>query len=375
MKTKTFVSGTAFFYQNIAKKIFFMMDPEIVHEMMTNAGEVSGQIAFLKKFLASQYSVSSPVLSQEIDGIRFENPLGLAAGFDYDAKLTQFLYCLGFGFQTIGTITNSSYGGNTRPMLGRLPKSQSLLVNKGFKNRGAYYIADKLQHKNFQIPLGISVGRTNTEALKTQKESIEDILQAFQIFEKNKTKNSYYELNISCPNLKGDITFYPPENLNELLLEVENLHLKKPVYIKMPIEKTDKEILEMFNVITKYKTIKGVIFGNLQENKQDPALVQSEVAKFKMGYYSGKPTQKRSDELIALAYKHIPHLTIIGCGGVFCVDDAYKKIRLGANLVQLITGLIYKGPQLVSQINTELIALLKKDGFRTISEARGVDNK
>jgi dihydroorotate dehydrogenase len=130
--------------------------------------------------------------------------MGLAAGFDYEARLTQSLFPWGFGFQTVGTITNNPYEGNPRPMLGRLPKSKSLMVNKGFKNLGAETTAKKLKGLTFKIPVGISIGRTNSPKLTTQEESIKDILIAFRKFEKEKIKNAYYELNISCPNLYGD---------------------------------------------------------------------------------------------------------------------------------------------------------------------------
>lgn len=314
------------------------------------------------------------MLQQKIAGITFDGPMGLAAGFDYEARLTQILPSIGFGFQTIGTITNLPYGGNPRPMLGRLPKSKSLMVNKGFKNDGAIKTAEKLKHLTFRIPVGISIGKTNGQKLKeTQKTAIADILQAFEVFEKTNIKNAYYELNISCPNLFGNITFYPPKNLDELLSAVDGMKISKPIFIKMPINETDSQTLKMLEVISHHK-ITGVIFGNLQKNRNDSSLNKDEVAKFKVGNFSGKPTQKRSDELIELAYKNYgKKLIIIGCGGVFSTQDAYRKIKLGASLVQLITGLIYEGPLLVAKINQELPDLLKKDGFSNISEAVGVD--
>jgi dihydroorotate dehydrogenase len=133
--------------------------------------------------------------------------------------------------------------------------------------------------------------------------------------------------------------------------------------------------MSMLDVIVKYH-IAGVIFGNLQKNRQDPSLNPDEVAKFDKGAFSGKPTFNRSNELISLAYQYFGEkLTIIGCGGVFSTEDAYKKIKLGASLVQLITGMIYRGPTLISQINDELSYLLESDGFKTLSSARGIEAK
>jgi len=140
----------------------------------------------------------------------------------------------------------------------------------------------------------------------------------------------------------------------------------------MPIEKNDTEVLEMLEVIAK-RCPKGVIFGNLQKDRNDPALVKEEVKKFKVGSFSGKPTYKRSNELIKLAYKHYrDRFIIIGCGGVFSGRDAWEKITLGASLVQLITGLVYEGPQLVNQINFELLDIMERKGFKNISEAVGI---
>ena len=256
-------------------------------------------------------------------------------------------------------------------MLGRLPRSRSLMVNKGFKNMGAQATISKLENLDFQIPIGISVGKTNSLEIDTQAKSVNDLIQTFTLFEQSSVKHSYYELNISCPNLKGSITFYPPENLEELLIEVDKLHLTKPVFVKMPIEKSDIETLAMLAVIAKHSP-QGVIFGNLQKDRTDPAFDQTELQKFTVGNFSGKPTYKRSNELIALAYKNYKvRFLIIGCGGIFSAEDAYTKIKLGASLVQLITGLIYEGPQLIAQINLGLADMLKKDGFTHISQATG----
>lgn len=371
-KERKMVSNSivALIYRYIVKSILFLLDPEMVHEMMVSMGEFLGATQG-KYFFDFFIKYQNKKLNQHVAGVNFESPVGLSAGFDYDAKLTQILPHIGFGFESVGTVTNMSYEGNPKPRLGRLPKSQSLMVNKGFKSIGAKGIIKKLEHLHFDFPLGISIGRTNGVKGMTQKQSVEDVVTTFQLFEKSQVKHAYYELNISCPNLYGNISFYPKNNLNELLAEIEKLKVKRPIFIKMPINNSDKEILEMLEVITKFN-IKGVIFGNLQKDRKDPSLDQSEVKKFKTGNFSGKPCEVRSNELIALAYKKYgKKLVIIGCGGVFSGVDAYKKIKLGASLVELITGMIYQGPQLISQINLELEDMLKKDGFKNIKDAVG----
>ncbi|MBI4080573.1 MAG: quinone-dependent dihydroorotate dehydrogenase [Candidatus Levybacteria bacterium] len=364
----------SFFYRYFLKPRFFRIDPEMMHNAMTSFGQRLGTLGIAKALTAYALRYEDKALEQTIAGIPFRNPIGLSAGFDYEARLTQILPATGFGFQTVGTITNLSYEGNPRPMLGRLPKSQSLMVNKGFKNLGARQTAEDMEGLHFRIPVGVSIGRTNAKKPMSQKESVADILKAFSVFEQSSVHHAYYELNISCPNLYGNVTFYPPKNLSDLLKEVDNLRLSRPLFIKMPIEKSGEDVLSMLSVIAKHQTT-GVIFGNLQKNRNHPALVPEEVKQFPVGNFSGKPTWEQSNELIRLTYKYYKkRFVIIGCGGVFSTEDAYTKITLGASLVQLITGMIFQGPQLIGAINIGLVDLLKKDGFTHIRDAIGSRN-
>jgi dihydroorotate dehydrogenase len=375
MISRAFLSAGAVLYKHVVKPVLFMVDPEIVHERMTRMGEILGGSNYLKKSLALFYLDKYPALEQDIKGIHFANPIGLSAGFDYEARLTQITPSLGFGFHTVGTITRNAYGGNARPILGRLPRSRSLMVNKGFKNKGVHCVMRHLYHQDFAIPVGISIGRTNTASLKTHEECVQDILASFEASEKSHVRHSYYELNISCPNLVGNVSFYDPDELDKLLTALDGTALSRPLFIKMPIECDDEKVLSLLEVISKH-AVHGVIFGNLQKNRNDESLDKQEVAKFATGNFSGKPTEKRSNELISLVYrKYGERFTIIGCGGVFSAEDAYKKILLGASLVQLITGMIYNGPQLIAQINQGLVKLLKQDGYGHISEAVGAAHR
>jgi dihydroorotate dehydrogenase subfamily 2 len=360
-------------YEYVFRKIFFLIDSETIHLRLTDFGEMLGKIRPIAATIKYFVRFNDPVLEQTLFKIKFQNPVGLAAGFDYRAQLTQILPSIGFGFGTIGTITNSPSEGNPKPRLGRLINSKSLMVNKGFRNPGIKSVLQKLKKLSFEFPVGISIGKTNTEKLTTQRQSIEDIIKAFKETEKSNVNFSYYELNISCPNLFGNISFYEPQKLEELLTGIKKLKLSRPVFIKMPIDKTDKETLDMLKVIVNYP-IQGVIFGNLQKDRLDPSFDKQEILKYKVGNFSGKPTEKRSNELIKLTYENYgKKFLIIGCGGIFNAKDAYTKIKLGASLIQLITGLIYEGPLLPAEINSDLSDLIKKDGFKNISEAIGID--
>jgi len=369
------LSIDAFIYQKIIKPFLFLLDAEFIHNLMLSLGEIIGK-SFFKDFINWKFNYRSEKLKQKFAGINFATPVGLAAGFDYEAKLTQVLYSLGFGFQSVGTMTRLPYEGNPKPRLGRLPKSQSLMVNKGYKNIGAKLISNKLKNMNFKIPLGISIGVSNNRQVNTIDKAIKDITDSFKLFEKLKTKNNYYELNISCPNLVNtDLDFYKPKNFRKLLQLISRLNIKKPIFVKMPISVSDKEFTALLNILIDFKFVKGIIIGNLLKDRKNKLIDKQEVRKFKVGSFSGKPCEERSNELIKLTYKKYgKKLVIIGCGGVFNGQDAYTKIKLGASLIQLITGMIYQGPQVISQINLEIEELLEKDGFRNIYEAIGYEN-
>lgn len=360
-------------YRLILKPIFFMFDAEKIHDLMTIVGANLGEFGLIKAIFRLFFVPNNPEISQEFFGMNFKSPIGLAAGFDYEARLTQILPTLGFGFGVVGTITNLPYEGNAIPRLGRLPKSLSLFVNKGFKNKGIKYIVERLSNKKFEVPIGISIGKTNSKKEMTQSESVADIVEAFKIVENSGVDFSFYELNISCPNLHGNVEFFSIPHLKGLLTAVSGLNLSKPLFVKMPIEKSNEEVLEMLKLASEFP-VKGVVFGNLQKDRNDESFDKEEIKKAGKGHFSGKPMERRSNELIKIAYKNFgKRFLIIGCGGIFTAEDAYKKIRLGSSLLQLITGMIYQGPQLIAEINHDLFILLKKDGFSNISQAIGVD--
>lgn len=343
-------------YKNLIKPILFLFDPEFIHERMILFGKIIGKTPLIY-LIKTKLEYHDKSLEKNFFGITFKTPIGLAAGFDYNGDLIDVLPNLDFGFHTIGTITNLPYQGNPKPRLGRLPKSKSLMVNKGFKNIGVEKIIKKLKNKTFKIPLGISIGVSNNKKINTVNKAVNDIYQCFLKIKKEKINNSYYELNISCPNLLNikKFDFYNSKNLNLLLKKLNNLNFKKPVFVKMPISITNKQFENLLKVIIKYKFIKGVIIGNLQKDRNNKYLNKEELKKFPVGNFSGKPCQERSDELIKLTYrKYKNKLLIIGCGGVFSYQDALKKIKNGASLIQLITGMIYEGPQLIAQINLKL---------------------
>ncbi len=371
--TRSPVYWTKIVYRLFIKPFFFLLNPEQIHRLITLFGEGLGQLSVAKGFLKLIFKSNKPILRQKIAGVNFNSPIGLAAGFDHEARLTQILPSLGFGFQAIGSITHKPYAGNPRPRLGRLPRSKSLMVNKGLQNKGTAKVINKLKKLKFDIPLGISVAKTNSQQASSPQKGLKDYLKSFKLLKKANL-GDYYELNISCPNAFGGEPFTTPKKLDRLLAAIDKLKLKKPLFIKMPVDFSCQQTDKLCQIIIQHK-VQGVILGNLSKDRKNPALDQKEAKRFSVGNFSGKPTEARSNRLIAFVYrKYHPQLTIIGCGGVFSTKDAYRKIKLGASLVQLITGLIYQGPQLVSQINLELADQLEKDGWKNIKEAVGGEN-
>lgn len=353
-----------FLYRKILKPIFFMQDPEDVHDSMTAMGEFLGGNIIGRGLTGLMFGYQDKMLEQDIAGIKFKNPIGLAAGFDKDARLTQILPAVGFGFEEIGSITAKAYEGNKKPRLYRLPERRALRVNYGLKNRGAAAVHDKLKKFKFAFPVGVSIAKTNARETSVVSAGIEDYFFSYKTFA---DIGRYFTINISCPNTcEEKPIFAEPENLYLLLERIFSIPKIKPLFIKLSPDLPEIQLQGILQVCQKYK-VDGFVCTNL-----------TKVNNFNhagRGGFSGKAVQGLSDELIVKVYKFYGgKKIIIGCGGVFSAQDAYKKIKLGASLVQLITGMIYEGPQLIGEINRGLVRLLRKDGFKNISEAVGIDN-
>lgn len=351
--TKTTSAAIAAVYRFFAKPLFFLLNPEYVHHTLTSIGSLLGQSTVTQRLVKHAFSFESSVLRVKRDGIEFLNPVGLSAGYDWNGELVDILPDVGFGFQTVGTVTWEPYEGNPKPRLGRLPKSKALLVNKGLQNLGAMEVIKKLEKRKFRFPIGISLATTNKK-YKNLKEQLSDLRNSFIAFEKSQVAHSYYELNISCPNTFGGEPFTTCPRLEVLLDALDSLRIKKPVYVKMPIDLSAKETRKLLATAGKHAWVKGVVFGNLTKDHNNPDVHPEERKLWSSmkGNVSGKPTYARSLAHIQMAHKEFgERFTVIGTGGIFSPEDALEKLRTGAHLVQLITGMIYQGPQLIGQIN------------------------
>lgn len=364
----TSMSMIGFLYRYAFKPVAFRLDPEFVHDRILGAGIFLGKTALGRRLTRGLFCYASPMLEQTLLGIPFPNPIGLAAGFDKNAELTDILPDVGFGFAELGSVTGEPCNGNLKPRLWRLPKSQSLVVYYGLKNDGAEIIAARLKTKTFRIPLGISVAKTNSADTVELADGIADYAKAYRSFA---DIGSYTTINISCPNAFGGQPFTSPDRLDALLTSIDEIPSPKPVFVKLSPDLTRDEVDGLLAVIDKHH-VQGIICSNLTKNRSNKKIIETDLPP--QGGLSGKVVEGLANELIAHVYRQTKgRYVITGCGGVFSAEDAYKKIRLGASLVQLITGMVYRGPQLISEINRGLVELLERDGFTSVGQAVGAD--
>jgi dihydroorotate dehydrogenase len=353
-----------FSYKKIVRPVLFLFDPELMHRVFIKIGSFIGSNPITKWFTNIAFNYQDSILQQNILGLKFINPVGLAAGFDKNGQMVSAMEDVGFGFVEIGSMTASPCAGNPGKRFERLIKENSLWVHFGLNNLGASMNYNRIKDQKFRIPVGVSVAKTNSKETIDPEAGLKDYLFTINTF---KNKADFFVLNISCPNAFGGCTFAEPKLFDSLAKDVGALNVKQPIFVKLSPDLSKQNLDKIIAIAAKYN-ISGFICTNLtKEHNID------------QGGISGKLLEKKADSVLSYVYKKAKQtkhkFTIIGTGGVFNAEDAYKKIKLGANLVQLVTSLIYEGPQVVGHINRDLVKLLKRDGYRNISEAVGKDAK
>ena len=338
------------FYTKILRPIFFKCNPEFMHDLMVLCGEVFGAFPPARWLINLVWGYHGKDISKIVDGIRFERPILLSAGFDTDGRLSRILSSVSFGGEEVGSVTARPCAGNAKPQLTRLVRNKSLVVWKGLKNDGARAIARRLVHKKMTkgFVVGISIAQTNDENVNNAESGLDDYYETFKIMNEAGV-GDYYTINISCPNTFGGETFATLELLTRLLTRLATVPCIEPRYVKMPINLAWEDFNKLLQIIDKFG-FNGVIIGNL--NKKYSMLDFPEDApKEWRGGLSGKPCFELSNELIRRTRaEYGARFTIIGSGGIFSPEDAMAKFRAGADLVQLITGMIFEGPGLVGRI-------------------------
>ena len=338
------------------RPFIFKFSPEIAHSLAIKSLK-------LNKFPINKI-VTSEILETTFCGKKLSSPVGVAAGFDKNAEVYNPLFNLGFGFVEVGTITPKPQYGNPKPRVFRLEEDEALINRLGFNNSGSEEISSRIFKETKKGVIGINIGPN-----KDSENRIEDYVNCFNKFH---SLADYITINISSPNTENLRDFHNQDELNSLVKELKNekkkLNSKIPIAVKVSPDLNDEQI-EVVSKILLDQEIEIIIVSNSSDKNRDKL---NNINKLEKGGLSGKPLYEISNNVISKFYKLLGNkIKIIGVGGVDSGETAFEKITRGASLVQLYTGMVYKGPGIASSISSELIDILKNKGFKNISEAVG----
>ncbi len=341
------------------RSLIFKLDPEIAHDLAVKSLKFN--------FISQNKIKNNKSIELEIFGKKIPNPVGIAAGFDKDAEVYNSLFKLGFGFVEVGTVTPINQYGNPKPRIFRLEEDEALINRLGFNNSGSDKVRSRIILNSPKGLFGINIGPN-----KDTKNREEDYLICLRKFH---NLVDYMTINISSPNTENLRSFHNEDELNKLLnlIEKEKKILKTtlPIAVKISPDIQDENIRIIADLLFKYNVEAIIISNSTDKNREN----LTNINKLEKGGLSGKPLEKKSNELINKFYKILKNkIKIIGVGGVDSGQSAYEKIINGANLVQLYTGMIYKGPSIAAKINEELINILEKEGVKNISDIVGSKN-
>ena len=344
---------------NFFRPFIFKFSPEVAHTLAIKALKLNN-FNFNK-------SINSKLLEVEFCGNKLSSPIGVAAGFDKNAEVYNPLFNLGFGFVEVGTITPKPQYGNPKPRVFRLEEDEALINRLGFNNSGSDEISSRIKKDIKKGFLGINIGPN-----KDSQNRIEDYLTCFRKFH---MLGDYITINISSPNTENLRDFHKKDELNSLVKELkeekEKLNSKIPIAIKVSPDLNEEQIDIVAKILLEEK-IEIVIISNTSNKNRENL---NNINKLEKGGLSGKPIQEISNKTIFKFYKIFGNnIKIIGVGGVDTGKAAFEKIICGATLVQLYTGMVYRGPGIASKISYELIDILKNKGFKNVSEAIGTKN-
>ena len=332
----------------LVRSLLFLFDAEFIHEISTKLIKFYNYIPFVSKLLRKNYLISDKLLEKEVFGIKFPNPVGLAAGFDKNASFYNDFRNFGFGFIEIGTVTPLAQEGNPKKRIFRLSKDKALINRLGFNNYGIRRIKKNLDKKR-NIIVGANIGKNS---FTKNEEAYKDYLKCYNELY---PYADYFAINISSPNTKGLREFHNKSLLEPLIEKITSLNFRKPnpkpILLKISPDLSFNELDQIIEIVLDYK-IDGIIATNTSVSRE--GLISKN--KDEAGGVSGKPINKRSNEIISyISKKSNKAFPIIGVGGIMSAADAVEKIKSGADLVQLYTGFIYKGPSLIKKINNLLL--------------------
>ena len=341
-------------YKSLVKPLLFNLDAERAHHLVFDNLRRAALVPGTKTLMRALYDFQDPSLEREVFGLKFPNPVGLAAGFDKNAALTDELATLGFGFVEIGTVTPRPQPGNPAPRLFRLPQDEALLNRMGFNNDGAAVVAARLARRhNRQLIIGGNIGKNKDTP---NERAAEDYVAGFEALAE---VVDYFVVNVSSPNTPNLRQLQEKKPLIELLQQVQARNLARavprPLLLKIAPDLTDSQLDDILE-IARETQLSGLVATNTTISRDNLRTEAAHVASLGAGGLSGKPLRARATEVIRyLHQKSDGGLPIIGSGGIHSAADAREKLDAGASLIQLYTGFIYEGPALVNRINRSLV--------------------
>lgn len=340
-------------YKNILKPILFLLDAEKAHYGVFSMTKFMLSLPLVKSITRTLFQVKHPSLEREVFGIKFPNPIGMAAGFDKDAKLISELSCFGFGFIEVGTVTPKAQDGNPKPRLFRLPEDSGLINRMGFNNGGVSDMISRLKNRDQRIIVGGNIGKNKVTA---NEKALDDYILCFEaLFE----HVNYFVVNVSSPNTPNLRALQDKEPLTKLLSELQKKNKQKvapkPILLKIAPDLSNEQLDDIVDIVNETK-IDGVIATNTTIDRSGLNTDEDKIKEIGAGGLSGKPVRDRATEVIRyLSDKSNKAFPIIAVGGIFNADDALEKLKAGAALVQVYTGFIYEGPSMIRRINKGLI--------------------
>ncbi len=342
------------------KKVLFLLNPETAHSVAEFFLVLFAKINIIKRFFVRRYFVDDEVLHQNIFNQLFKHPIGLAAGFDKNATMISGAYMLGFAYTEVGTVTKVPQSGNEKPRLFRFQELNSLQNAMGFNNKGADTLQNNIKNTTLDIPVGISIGKN-----KTTKDG-DTMDEYLGLIKKFKNSCDYIAINISSPNTPALRDLQNEIFIKELFGKATSM-TAKPILLKLSCDIDKKKAIKLCRTAIKFgcsgiiATNTSVEYGLLDGAKD-------------FGGISGQVIKDKAFELFeAIAKEFYGKTLLVSVGGISSAQDVYKRIKAGASLVQIYTSLIYQGPQICKDINSELIVLLKKDGYNNISQVIGAN--
>jgi len=362
------------FYKRLVRPLLFLLPADIAHKFVVAVLAVASWFSWVLRLIGGLFVVNDIRLVQKVAGLTFPNPIGIAAGFDKDGRVTKALEALGFGSIEVGSVSLLPWIGNPRPNSFRLIPDSAIINRMGLGNIGIKQLVNNLDHQ-LNVPIGISVAKTPDPRI-TGDEGIKDFALAIISADALAPPNSYLVLNVSCPNTEEGRTFESGQALVSLfrkIAEMTETSFDRPVFVKLSPETARSEVDRIMEVCAEYG-VAGFVLGNTVSGR--PSGLQTspvQIARIGQGGLSGKPLFLIALELVQYVYQFTKdkNMAIIACGGISNGSEAVQMLMAGANLVQIYTSLVYEGPSLIREMNEYIAEIMSTLNVPSVSKMVG----